>query len=125
MTSPRILLNLEGHRIDARIARSEEDRAQGLMECVSLGPEEGMLFIHDEPIDACFWMKNTPLDLSIAFVDDAGTVVNIEEMTAGSLEGTRAQARVRYVLEMGRGWFADRGIANGATLSGLPHVAVG
>ena len=120
MNLPRIVLTTEGHRIDALVARSEEDRAQGLMECTSLGADEGMLFIHDEPIEACFWMKNTPLDLSIAFVDDDGKVLNVEEMSAGSLEGICAVGLARFVLEMNKGWFAQRGISSGSILTGLP-----
>ena len=123
MNLPRIVLTIEGHRIDALVARSDEDRAQGLMECTSLAEHEGMLFIHDAPIEACFWMKNTPLDLSIAFIDDEGKILNVEEMTAGSLEGTRAAGLTRFVLEMNSGWFAERGISGGALMEGLPLPA--
>jgi len=120
MNLPRLVLTLEGHRIDAHVARSEEDRAQGLMECTSLAEHEGMLFIHDAPIEACFWMKNTPLDLSIAFIDDDGQILNVEEMSAGSLDGTRAAGLTRFVLEMNSRWFAERGISRGARMEGLP-----
>lgn len=120
MNLPRIVLTAGDHRIDALVARSDEDRAQGLMACTSLGDNEGMLFIHDTPIEACFWMKNTPLHLAIAFVDDDGTVLNVEEMTAESLEETRAAGLCRFVLEMNAGWFAKRGIAPGAAIGGLP-----
>jgi uncharacterized protein len=120
MNLPRIILAADSHRIDAFIARSEEDRAQGLMECTSLEEGEGMLFVHDEPLEACFWMKNTPMDLSIAFIDDEGGILNVAEMDAQSLEGIRAEGLCRFVLEMNPGWFAQRGVATGSVLAGLP-----
>lgn len=123
MNLPRILLAVDDHRVDARIARSEEDRAQGLMECTSLADGEGMLFVHDAPLEACFWMKNTPMDLSIAFVDDDGRILNVAEMDAQSLDGARAEGPCRFVLEMCAGWFHARGIAAGSVLEGLPLPA--
>lgn len=120
MNLPRIILTAHDHRIDALVARSEEDRAQGLMECTSLDECEGMLFIHDAPLEACFWMKNTPMDLSIAFIDDEGRVLNVAEMDAQSLEGIRAKGLCRFVLEMKSGWFAQRGVAAGSVVRGLP-----
>jgi uncharacterized membrane protein (UPF0127 family) len=120
MNLPRIVLTIEGHRIDARVARTEEDRATGLMFREELAPDEGMLFVHDAPIDANFWMKDTPLDLSIAFVDDEGRIVNVAEMDAHDLEGASSLRPVRFVLEMSTGWFTERGIGPGAVLDGLP-----
>lgn len=122
MNLPRIILTAGSHRVDALVARTDADRSQGLMHCSTLGRDEGMLFIHDEPIEVCFWMKDTPLDLSIAFIADDGRILNIEEMAAHSLQGVRAAGPVRFVLEMNSGWFSDRGIASGSTVSGLPPV---
>lgn len=123
MNLPRVILTVDSQRVEALVARTDEDRALGLMHRQALGPDEGMLFVHDAPIEACFWMKDTPIDLSIAFVGDDGTILNIEDRTAQSLESACAPAPVRFVLEMAMGWFAGKGIAAGARLAGLPAPA--
>jgi uncharacterized membrane protein (UPF0127 family) len=120
MNLPRIVLGANSHRINALVARSEHDRAQGLMQCTSLEDNEGMLFVHDEPLEACFWMKNTPMHLSIAFIDEEGRILNVAEMAAESLEGIRSEGMCLFVLEMSPGWFAGRGVVAGSVLDGLP-----
>ncbi len=79
-----------------------------------------MLFIFEQAAQQCFWMKNTLIPLSIAFVADDGTVVNIEEMQPQTLESHCSRKPVRYVLEMNKGWFAKRGIRPGSKLQGRP-----
>jgi uncharacterized protein len=126
MNLPCILLTCGEHRIRAHVARTDEDRAQGLMHCEKLADDEGMLFIHDEPVQTCFWMKNTPLPLAIAFIDDEGRIDHLDEMAAHSTESVCASAAVRFVLEVNAGWFAERGIEPGARIDGLPVMqAVG
>lgn len=120
MNLPRIVLTVQGHRVDARVSRTEEDRAQGLMECSSLAEDEGMLFVHDEAIETCYWMKNTPLHLSIAFIDEEARILKVDEMTAGSAEGSCSAGKARFVLEMNQGWFQQRGITRGTQIIGLP-----
>ncbi|TWO70693.1 DUF192 domain-containing protein [Caenimonas sedimenti] len=122
MNLPRLILTLAESRIEALVARSEEDREQGLMECRSLGPDEGMLFVQDEAKEACFWMKDTPLDLSVAFIDEQGRILNVEDMEADSLESKCAAGPARYVLEMRLGWFGEHGIRAGDTIEGLPPL---
>src|SRR2546430_586959 len=75
-----IRLNAGMHNIQAEIARTPDERATGLMFRERMGANEGMLFAFEEPATQCFWMKNTLLPLSAAFVADDGTVVNIEDM---------------------------------------------
>jgi uncharacterized membrane protein (UPF0127 family) len=85
-----------------------------------------MLFMCDEPQPQSFWMKDTPVALSIAFIEDDGAVVQIEDMQPQSLESTCCDHPVRYVLEVARGWFAERGIRPGARITGpvfLPAAA--
>jgi hypothetical protein len=81
---------------------------------------EGMLFVFDQPAVQCFWMKNTLLPLSVAFVHDDGTIANIEEMQPQTLDSHCSAKPVRDVLEMNKGWFAKRGIKAGAKLEGKP-----
>jgi uncharacterized membrane protein (UPF0127 family) len=120
MNLPRIILLAGSHRVEALVARTDEHRELGLMHRESLAEDEGMLFIHDAPVDACYWMKDTPLHLSIAFIGDGGSILNVEEMAAHSLEGARAHGPVRFVLEMNKGWFAERGLDAGSAIAGLP-----
>jgi uncharacterized membrane protein (UPF0127 family) len=82
----------------------------------------GMLFIFDEAGEQCMWMKNTLIPLSVAFIDDAGTIVNIEDMAPQTLDSHCARRPARYALEMNRGWFAARGIKPGSRLRGIPGV---
>jgi uncharacterized membrane protein (UPF0127 family) len=126
MNLPRVKLLVGDHQIEAWVARTEEQRALGLMHRKELAPDEGMLFMCDEPQPQSFWMKDTPVALSIAFIEDDGGVVLIEDMEPHSLESTCCDHPVRYVLEVARGWFAERGIRAGARITGpvfLPAVA--
>jgi uncharacterized membrane protein (UPF0127 family) len=117
---PTIKLAAGIHNIAAQVAQTPEQRATGLMFRTSMPTNEGMLFVFDQPAKQCFWMKNTLLPLSAAFISDNGTVVNIEDMQPQSLDSHCSAAPVRYVLEMNRGWFAKRGIKPGAKLTGAP-----
>jgi uncharacterized membrane protein (UPF0127 family) len=117
---PAIKLGAGMHVISAEVAQSPEQRATGLMNRPSMGANEGMLFVFEEANPQCFWMKNTLLPLSIAFIADDGTVVNIAEMKPQALESHCSTKPVRYALEMNQGWFAKRGIKAGAKLTGRP-----
>lgn len=116
---PVIRLNVGIHVIRAEVANSFETRARGLMYRESLGPNQGMLFVFAWPERHCMWMKNTPLPLSVAFIDEGGEVVSISEM-APHTEDTHCAARpARFALEMRKGWFAGKAIRAGAKLQGL------
>ena len=108
------------HNIRAEVARTSLQTQAGLMFRTQMAAHEGMLFVFDGPGPQCFWMKNTPLPLSIAFVADDGSIVNIAEMQPLS-EASHCSAKpVRYALEMNQGWFAKRGIKPGFRLKGAP-----
>jgi uncharacterized membrane protein (UPF0127 family) len=111
------------HNIRAQVARSVNERSTGLMHRKEMPQHEGMLFIFEQPSVQCFWMRNTLLPLSIAFVEDDGTIVNIREMQPLD-EQTRhcSDKPVRYVLEMNQGWFAKRAIKPGFKLTGAPFA---
>ena len=115
---PRTKLAAGMHQIDAQIARTPEQRMTGLMHRKEMPQHEGMLFVFEQPSQQCFWMKNTLLPLSIAFVSDDGTIVNVDEMQAQTLESHCSHKAVRYVLEMNKGWFSKRGIKPGMKLAG-------
>lgn len=120
MNLPRVKLNAGMHVIDAQVAASTEQRMTGLMHRKEMPQHEGMLFVFDAPAQQCFWMKNTLLPLSVAFVGDDGTIVNIDEMQPQTLDSHCSTKPVRYVLEMNKGWFSKKGIKAGAKLQGAP-----
>jgi len=109
-------------RIEAEVAATEKAREIGLMNRKTMAQHQGMLFVFDNAQEYCFWMKNTPLPLSIAFLDELGKIVNIADMQAMSEENHCAAKPVRYALEMNQGWFAGKGIKSGATINGVAGV---
>ena len=114
----RVKLTLGMHRIDAQIAATPEQRQTGLMFRKEMPQHEGMIFVFDQPAKQCFWMKNTLIPLSAAFVSDDGIIINIEEMKPLALDAHCSALPVRYVLEMNKGWFAKKGIRAGSKLQG-------
>jgi uncharacterized protein len=116
MNLPVVQLQAGMHNIRAQVAATGEQRATGLMHRREMAQHEGMLFVFETPSVQCFWMKNTLLPLSIAFVADDGTVVNTHEMKPQTLDSHCSEKPVRYVLEMNQGWFAKRGVKPGSKL---------
>ena len=108
------------YSIQAEVADSPDLREVGLMNRTSLPTNSGMLFIFEQKAGNCFWMKNTKLPLSIAFIADDGKIVNIEEMQADTTNNHCPKAPIRYALEMNKGWFSDRVIVPGNVIQGLP-----
>ena len=120
---PTVELSAGVHNIVAEVARTPQQQQIGMMMRTRMEQHEGMLFVFDEVGPRCFWMRNTLLPLSIAFIADDGTIVNIAEMQPQSDESHCAARPVRYALEMNKGWFAKRGIKPGAKLRGSPFGA--
>lgn len=116
-TLPMVALQAGIHLVKAEVADDERKRAIGLMFRESLAPNHGMLFVFREKAGHCFWMRNTLIPLSIAFLDDDGTIVNIEDMAPRSEDSHCPKRPVRFALEMEQGWFAKRGLAAGAKLA--------
>jgi len=115
-----ITLTAGMHNIRAEVAITPEQRQKGLMYRRDLGTHEGMLFVFEAPSPQCFWMKNTPTPLTIAFLDDDGSIVNLADMKPFD-EASHCSAKpVRFVLEMNQGWFAKRGLKPGFKLGGPP-----
>lgn len=117
---PAIQLRAGMHLIQAEVARTDEQRAIGLMHRRSMPVNAGMLFIFDAASPQCFWMRNTLLPLSIAFIADDGSIVNIADMQPMSDDSHCSAKPVRFALEMNQGWFAKRGLKAGAKLDGGP-----
>src|SRR3569832_1094854 len=117
---PRVRLAAGMHQIDAQIAQNIEQRMTGLLFRKDMPQHEGMLFVFDQPSVQCFWMKNTLLPLTAAFIADDGTIVNLADMKPQSTDSLCSAKPVRFVLEMNQGWFAKKGIKAGAKISGPP-----
>lgn len=120
---PRIELRAGMFRIDTQVAARFHERQTGLMHRTSMPQHEGMLFVFENPGVQCFWMKNTLLPLTAAFVADDGTIVNLADMQPLDENSHCSAKPVRYVLEMNQGWFAAKGIKAGAKLTGAPFKA--
>ena len=120
MDLQRVELNAGLHRIDAQVAATPDQRMIGLMFRKEMPQLEGMLFVFEQPTVQCFWMKNTLLPLTAAFVDDDGTIVNLVDMQPQTTDSHCSKKAVRFVLEMNQGWFAKKGIKAGARLGGVP-----
>ncbi|OZI48878.1 DUF192 domain-containing protein [Bordetella genomosp. 4] len=107
------------HVIRAEVANTDETRRVGLMLRKSLPDNNGMLFVFEEPELQCFWMRNTLVPLSIAFIADDGTIVNMADMAPQTDDPHCSERPVRYALEMAQGWFETRGVAAGQRLGGI------
>ncbi|OJW48706.1 MAG: hypothetical protein BGO63_15075 [Candidatus Accumulibacter sp. 66-26] len=116
---PRMELNAGFHRIEAEVAADQADRMQGLMQRRSMAPQQGMLFVFPQAARHCMWMRNTLLPLSVAFLDEGGRILNIEDMQPQTEDNHCAAAPARFALEMNRGWFAARGLKPGTRIGGV------
>jgi uncharacterized membrane protein (UPF0127 family) len=110
---PKIPLYIKEKEIRVEVARTPGERAVGLMDRRHLGKEEGMLFIFEEEGYHSFWMKNTLVPLSIAFIDKSGRIVRITDMKPLTLLSHSPPQPVLYALEMNQGWFSKNGIKVG------------
>ena len=117
---PRIKLQLGMYQIDTQLAQTPEQRSIGLMYRAEMPTHEGMLFVFEQASTQCFWMKNTLLPLTAAFVADDGTIVNLADMKPQTTDSHCSTKPVRFVLEMHQGWFAKKGFKAGTRLSGAP-----
>ena len=99
-------------RLQAEIAEPPEQRAQGLMGRTELAPDSGMLFIIDPP-GRGFWMRGTPLSLTVAFIADCGEIVDFADLEPLSEEVRNTDRHYVFALEMERGWFVANGVAAG------------
>jgi uncharacterized protein len=122
MDLPRAKLSVGVYQITAQVAQTPNQRSTGLMFRKEMPQTEGMLFIFEQPGMQCFWMKNTLIPLTAAFVADNGEIVNLVDMKPHAETPHCSTQPVRYVLEMNQGWFAKKGIKAGAKLTGEPFT---
>lgn len=119
---PRLDLTAGIHRIDAEVAYTQATRMQGLMNRPKMAEQQGMLFVFPDKARHCMWMRNTLLPLSVAFLDDAGRIINIEDMEPQTENNHCASRPARFALEMNQGWFKRKGIAEGGPIIGVDRA---
>ncbi len=119
---PAVTLRAGGDEIRAEVARTTPERTHGLMLREHLGASDGMLFVFGDPQVQCFWMHDTLIPLSAAFIADDGRIEGIVDMAPRTDASHCSTRPVRYVLEMNQSWFARRGIVAGAFVTGEPFT---
>lgn len=118
---PTISIEVAGIPVEAEVADTDESRATGMMFRSSMGENEGMLFVMDAVGPVSFWMKNTLIPLSIAYINATGVILEIHEMQPLNEESVESRfSTIAYALEMPGGWFQQQGIKPGASVKGLP-----
>lgn len=123
LSLPTIQLTVGSQKVLVEVASTMEQRATGLMNRFSLRTDHGMVFVFERAEPLAFWMKNTFIPLSIAFLDTSGLILNIEDMAPQTEETHWSRGPAQYALEMRKGWFREHGIAPGDRVSGLPTAA--
>lgn len=108
-------LTVNGATVKVAIAATRASRAQGLMGVTRMAADSGMLFVFADDRQRSFWMKDTPMPLSIAFLDANKQVIFLADMTPNTTTpvGGFNAGPMRYAIEVNQGWFASHGVAPG------------
>lgn len=110
------------YRIQAEVAHTDPLRQRGLMQRKDMPEQQGMLFVFPVRAQHCMWMRNTLLPLAVAFLDDEGRIINVEEMAPQTETNHCAKSPARYALEMNRNWFKQRGLGAGVQIRGVERA---
>lgn len=122
---PQTSLSLGKHQLHVELALNEASREQGLMNKKSLGDNEGMLFVFPHPQPVSFWMKNTSLPLSIAYISSNGHILEIHDLEPFNERSVfSSSSAIVYVLEVPRGWFEEHHVFAGDEVRGLPFPTI-
>jgi uncharacterized membrane protein (UPF0127 family) len=119
---PDIALTMNGHKLTAEVAYTDPARMQGLMYRRILPEDRGMLFVFAETARHAMWMKNTYIPLSVAFIDEQGVIINIENMKPQTEDTHPAAKPAKYALEVNLGWFGRHGVRPGAKIDGIDRA---
>jgi len=120
---PAVTLSVAGKAVTAEVADEPQERKMGLMFRENLALDSGMLFVMPKPERTTFWMKNTTLPLSIAYINPAGVIVEIHDLEPLDEKPVpSAFPNIAYALEMEQGWFAKNRILAGDRIKGLPPL---
>ena len=113
------------HRIEAEVAATPDSRQTGMMQRTIMAPQRGMLFVFPEVAKHCMWMRNTLLPLSVAFLDEKGRIINVEDMKPQTDDNHCSTKPAHYALEMNPGWFKSRGLGAGFAITGIDKAPPG
>jgi uncharacterized protein len=116
---PVVELKIKNHKLKVEVAATAPTRTIGLMNRFSLAPDSGMLFVFPQSEQLGFWMKNTFIPLSIAYVDSKGVILNIADMKPHDESSHPSKGPAMFAIEMKQGWFKDKGIVAGDKVDGL------
>ncbi|HET9870820.1 MAG TPA: DUF192 domain-containing protein [bacterium] len=116
---PQVTLTIDGHPVEAEVADQEATRMTGLMFRREMDPDHGMVFVFPDSQIRAFWMKNTFIPLSIAYMDDRGVILNILEMPPQTEDAFYSDGLAKYALEMNSGWYKAHGVKPGDRVEGL------
>lgn len=119
---PEVMLSVNGHKLTAEVAHTDPARTQGLMHRRILPENRGMLFVFTDISVHAMWMMNTHIPLSVAFLDERGVIINIEDMKPHTQDTHPAAKPAKYALEVNLGWFGKRGIKPGAKVEGIERA---
>lgn len=119
---PKIELTAGFHRIEAEVAADQPTRMTGLMNRPNMPANRGMLFVFPRAERHCMWMRNTLLPLSVAFLDDEGRILNVEDMQPQTEDNHCALRPARFALEMNLGWFSAKGLKPGVRIGGIENA---
>lgn len=122
---PILELSAGMHRIEAEVAATPESRQTGMMLRTSMPSHRGMLFVFPQIAKQCMWMRNTLVPLSVAFLDDKGRILNVEDMQPKTEDNHCSARPARYALEMNLGWFRSRGLRAGFSITGIDKAPAG
>jgi len=117
--SDPLSIKVGGASLKVETASDEKSIKKGLMFRNELEPDSGMLFIFPEPTQISFWMKNTNIPLSIAYINEDNKILNIEDMTPHDTNGVNSQGRAKCAIETNRGWFKSNGVEPGDYVEGI------
>ena len=117
-------IEVGGKLVNAEVADCPQSRNQGLMHRMQLSPDCGMLFAYPDSAPRSFWMENTCIPLSIAFINEAGIILNIENMVPFDRKSVWSDGDAVYALEMAQGWFNENHVGPGYDVTGLPGRSV-
>ncbi len=118
-------IQVDGHDLQVELARTHEEQSQGLMHRDAMPEDQGMLFVYQDVRKRSFWMKNTRIPLSIAYIDRDGVIVHMADMTPFSADGVPSLYPVKYALEVNQGWFAAHEVDKGDRVTGLDALPQG
>jgi len=114
------VVEVAGVSLTVEVADTPDLRERGLMERSALRPDHGMVFVYPDERQRSFWMKNTPLPLSIAYIDSQGRIVHMADMTPFDTSPVPSRRPAMYAIEVEQGWFDRKAVRVGDKVEGLP-----